>query len=170
VQFYFAAPQPVSQTFLGKNLAYLIFIYLEVLILVFITMLLRVDWRPAQLLETLAVVGICSLYMMAFGNISSVRYPRALTPERVSQGGASSRFQALVFILYPLALAPVFLSYLARYAFDSQTVFVVALALSAVLGAVLYWQAVQSAVKTLAGRREQVLTALSQGEGPVASS
>jgi len=170
VQFYFAAPQPISQTLLGKNFAYLVFIYLEVLILVFITMLLRVDWRPAQLAETLAVVSICSLYMMAFGNISSVRYPRALTPERVSQGGASSRFQALVFILYPLALAPVFLSYLARYAFDSQTVFIVALAFSAILGAVLYWQAVESAVKTLAERREQILTDLSQGEGPVSAT
>lgn len=170
VQFYFAAPQPISQTLLGKNLASLIFIYLEVSILIVITGVLRVGVRPSQWFETLVVVGVCSLYMMAFGNISSVQYPRALTPERVSQGGASSRFQALVFILYPIALLPVFLAYLARYALDSETVFVVVLALAAVLGGVLYWLGMESAVKTVAAKRERILTDLSRGEGPVASS
>ena len=115
-------------------------------------------------------MGICSLYMLALGNISSVQYPRALKPERVSQGGASSRFQALIFILYPLALLPVFLAYLARYAFASQTVFVIILAFAAVLGAVLYWIAMESAVTTVAKHRERMLAELSQGDGPIASN
>ncbi|HJT86195.1 MAG TPA: hypothetical protein VJ732_00020, partial [Bryobacteraceae bacterium] len=121
------------------------------------------------LLETLVVVGICCLYMMAFGNLSSVRYPRALTPERVSQGGASSRFQALVFILYPLALLPVFLAYLARYAFDSQAAFVAVLAFAAAVGVALYWIATESAVATATRQRERILSDLSRGEGPVVS-
>ena len=170
VQFYFAAPQPIWQTLLGKNIASLVFIYLEVLILMAITAALRVGARPGQLFETLIVVAVCSLYFLAFGNISSVQYPRALTPERVSQGGASSRFQALVFFLYPVALLPVFLAYLARYAFDSQTAFAVVLAFAAVLGGILYWLAMESAVKTVATRRERILIDLSRGEGPVASS
>ena len=170
VQFYFAAPQPISQTLIGKNLAALIFIYLEVLILIGITEALRVGLSLGQVLETLVVVAICSLYMMAFGNISSVQYPRALTPERVSQGGASGRFQALVFILYPVALLPVFLAYLARYAFDSETAFAVVLSVAAALGGVIYWLGLESAVKTVAARRERILVDLSRGEGPVASS
>jgi ABC-2 type transport system permease protein len=117
----------------------------------------------------LLVVGISALYMMAFGNISSVQYPRALTPERVSQGGASGRFQALVFLLYPIALTPVFLAYLARYAFESETAFAVILALAAVIGGVLYWFGMESAIKTIATRRERILAELSRGEGPVSS-
>ena len=170
VQFYFAAPQPISQTLLGKNIASLVFIYLEVLILIAITLALRVGVGLGQLIETPVVVGVCSLYMMAFGNISSVHYPRALAPERVSQGGASSRFQALVFILYPAALLPVFLAYLARYALDSETAFAIVLALAAAIGGVMYWLGMESAVKTIAARRERILADLSQGEGPVASA
>ena len=170
VQFYFTAPPPISQTLLGKNVASLIYIYVEVLILIVVTLLLRVELGPRQLIEALVVVGICSLYMMAFGNISSVQFPRALTPERVSQGGASSRFQALVFVLYPAALLPVFLAYLARYAFNSETAFVVVLTIAALIGGAMYWIGLESAVKTVAARRERILADLSQGEGPVVSS
>lgn len=165
--FYFAAPQPLSQVLMGKNVASLFFIYLEVLILTGITMALGYGGGWSVVVETLLVVGVCAVYMLALGNISSVQYPRALSPERVSQGGASGRFQGLIFILYPLALLPVFLAYLARYAFDSQTAFVVVMTIAAVIGGVLYWQAMESAVRTAVKRREQILRELSKGDGPV---
>ena len=170
VQFYFAAPAPVARVLVGKNIASLIYIYLEVAILIVVTEALRVGAGLRSLIETLVVVTICSVYMMAFGNISSVQYPRPLTPERVSQGGASSRFQALIFILYPIALIPVFLAYLARYALDSETAFVAALAIAAIIGAVVYRLGLDSAVQTAASQRERILTDLSRGEGPVSSS
>jgi ABC-2 type transport system permease protein len=170
VQIYFAAPQRIAVTLQAKNIASMIVIYVEVLILAGLTLALRIGVGFGKVVETLLVVAVCSLYMLAFGNISSVHYPRALTPERVSQGGASSRFQALVFILYPLALLPVALAYLARYAFDSQTAFVVALGLAAVLGGFLYWMALESATETANKNRERILQDLSRGEGPVASN
>jgi ABC-2 type transport system permease protein len=164
--FYFAAPQPISKVLMGKNVASLCFIYLEVLILTGITAALGFGgW--SVVVETLLVVGVCAVYMLALGNISSVQYPRALSPERVSQGGASGRFQGLIFILYPLALLPVFLAYVARYAFDSQVVFVFVMAIAAAIGGVLYWQAMESAVRTAVKRREQILQELSKGDGPV---
>jgi ABC-2 type transport system permease protein len=170
VQIYFSAPPRISVTLQAKNIASLIVVYLEVLVLTGLTWALHIGVGFGKVLETWLVVAVCSLYMLAFGNISSVHYPRALTPERVSQGGASSRFQALVFILYPLALLPVFLAYLARYAFDSQTIFVVVLGFAAVLGGSLYWMAMESAVNTASKNRERILTDLSRGEGPVASN
>jgi ABC-2 type transport system permease protein len=133
------------------------------------TMAFRVKFGAGQMLETLVVVAVCSLYMMAMGNICSVQYPRGLNPVRVSQGGASSRFQALIFLLYPVSLTPVTLAYLARYAFNSETVFGVVLGFAAAIGAVVYWIAMESAVKTAVARREQIIQDLSRGEGPVAS-
>ncbi len=170
VQIYFAAPPRISVTLQAKNIASMIFIYVEVLVLTGLTWALRIGVGFGKVVETLFVVAVCSLYMMAFGNISSVHYPRALTPERVSQGGASSRFQALVFILYPLALLPVILAYLARYAFASQTVFVVVLGFAGVLGVFLYRMAMESAVNTASKSRERILMDLSRGEGPVTSN
>ncbi|MEO8597930.1 MAG: hypothetical protein ABI759_31710 [Candidatus Solibacter sp.] len=167
---YFAVPQPLARVFAGKNLAALIFIYLEVFILAAVTTLFGVRFGAAQLLETLIVVAVCALYMLALGNISSVQYPRALNPERVSQGGASSRFQALVMLLYPLSLLPVLLAYLARYGFQSEIAFYAVLAFAAAVGAALYWIALESAVTTALKHRERIVRDLSGNDGPVATS
>lgn len=167
--FYFAAPQPLGKVFAAKNLAALVFIYLEVLILATIITIFGVRLGGAQLLETLLVVGVCSLYMLALGNISSVQYPRGLNPERVSQGGATGRFQALITMLYPLSLLPVLLAYVARWALDSELVFWLVLGFAAMVGGALYWIAMESAVGTAWKQRERIIRELSNAEGPIAS-
>lgn len=169
VQIYFVAPQPLRATLVGKNIASLTFIYLEVGILIAVTSLFHVSFGASQVVETLAVVGVCALYMLAMGNVSSVHYPRALNPTRVSQGGASSRFQALVFMLYPLALIPVGLAYLARYALNSTLAFYAVLVLALAIGAGVYWVAMDSAVTAAIVRREQLVQNLTAAEGPLAS-
>lgn len=169
VQVYFVAPPPIRLTLVAKNIASLIFVYIEVVILGALTQALPLGMGPGKVVETLVVVGVCALYMLAFGNVSSVEYPHALKPERVTRGGASSRFQALVFVLYPLALLPVFLAYLARYALASQIAFAAVLTFAAVLGCVVYWIALDSAVGSAARHRERILQELSGGEGPVAA-
>ena len=48
--------------------------------------------------------------------------------------------------------------------------FVVILAFAAVLGAALYWIAMESVVTTVTKHRERMLAELSQGDGPIASN
>jgi ABC-2 type transport system permease protein len=165
--FYFAAPQPIAQVLVAKNIAVLAAIYLEVAILGAIAALLPVPFGLAQFAETLAVMSVCSVYMLAMGNIASVRYARPLNPERVSQGGASARFQGLVFLAYPLALLPVGLAYLARYAFDSEWAFAIVLTMAAAVAAIVYSVALTSAAAQAARLRELLIQDLSRSEGPV---
>jgi hypothetical protein len=143
---------------------------MEVFILAGITSLFGVNLGIAQLLETLLVIGVCALYMLALGNISSVQYPRGLNPERVSQGGASSRFQALIMLLYPLSLLPVLLAYAARYGFRSDIAFYVILGFAAAVGIALYWIALESAVSSALKHRERIIRDLSNNDGPVATT
>jgi ABC-2 type transport system permease protein len=160
---YFVAPTSIRQTLIGKNVAALLFIYVEVLILTLVTAILRVLPGWGAVTEMLFVVGICSFYMMALGNLSSVNYPRPLTPERATQGArGATRFQGLIFLFYPITLLPVFLAYLARYAFDSQLAFVLVLSIAAIIGGVLYGIAMESAVSTAQHRREEILAELSR--------
>jgi ABC-2 type transport system permease protein len=98
-----------------------------------------------------------------------VQYPRALHAERVSQGGSASRFQGVLFLFYPVALLPVLLAYLARYAFNSALAFWLVLGLAAGIGVAVYKFGLESAVQTAGRRREQILQELSKGEGPVIS-
>jgi ABC-2 type transport system permease protein len=167
--FYFAAPQPISRTLLGKNIACLFFLYMEAIVLTGLTFAVRVNFSLAQAIETFAVIGICATYVMALGNISSVHYPRALSPERVAQSGGGNRAQALVALFYPVVLLPVVLAYIARYAFDSEAAFVLVLSVAAGLAAIFYWLAMDSAVKAATSRRQSIIEELSRGDGPVGS-
>lgn len=164
---YYVAPLPIARVLAAKNLAALVFVYLEAGILVLVTLALRVHLDAVQLLEMAVVLTVSATYMLALGNISSVEYPRALNPERVAQGGATTRMQALIFLLYPLALLPILLAYLARALLNSDLVFWLLIAMAAVIGGVLYWIATESARATAVRRREEILHELTQGEGLV---
>ncbi len=165
--FYFAAPLPLGRVLVGKNLASLIYIYLEVAMVIAVTTALRLSAGWDQAVETLVVMGICASYMLALGNLGSVHYPRGLTGDRVAHGGGRG-FQGFLFLIYPVALLPVGLAYLARYAFESETMFLLVLAIAAIIGAVFYWIALESAVSAGVRRREQIVRELSEGDGPVA--
>jgi ABC-2 type transport system permease protein len=164
--FYFAAPQPISTVLAGKNIAALMYIYLEVAVLVGVTTALRLSSGWQNALETLVAMGVCALYLLAIGNLSSVHYPRGLAPDRAAAGGGRG-MHGLLFFVYPLALVPVGFAYLARYAFDSEWIFALVLAAAAILGGAIYHMAMQSAVHTATARREEIMAELSRGEGPV---
>jgi ABC-2 type transport system permease protein len=164
--FYFAAPQPISTVLAGKNIAALMYIYLEVIVLIAVTTALRLSSGWQNAVETLAAMGVCALYLLAIGNLSSVHYPRGLAPDRSAAGGGRG-VHGLLFLVYPLALLPVGFAYLARYAFDSEWIFGLVLAGAALFGGGVYYMAMQSAVHAATARREQIMADLSRGEGPV---
>jgi ABC-2 type transport system permease protein len=167
--FYFAAPQPISQVLIGKNIAAMAFVYLDVAILSAVVGAFRLTAGWGQVVEALLVVGICAVYMLGLGNMASVNYPRPLNPESVSRGGSSGRSQGLMLMFYPLALLPVFLAYLARWALNSELAFIAVLAIAAVIGGIVYWIGLDSAVTAAGAKREQLFKALTQGEGPIGS-
>jgi ABC-2 type transport system permease protein len=165
--FWYITPQPFAMVLVAKNIASQVPVYLELTILTAISVALRVVPGWGAVGEAFAVAFTCSLYMLAMGNMTSVEYPRALNPERVSQGGSSGRFQAMLLLFYPLALLPAALAFLARYAFASETAFRVTIAAAAVVGAVVYKLTLDSAVAVAGERRERLLATLAASEGPV---
>ena len=98
-----------------------------------------------------------------------MRSPRALNPERVSQGSGGKGMQAFLLLLYPVALIPVLLAYVARYAFSSQAAFALALGFAAAIGGVLYKIGLDSAISAATTHREHLLGELSKGDGPLVS-
>ncbi len=168
VQVYFVAPVPISRALAAKNLAAAMFIFLEIAAVATACSFLRMGISPGKVGEAFLVTAVASLYLLGLGNLSSVHYPRAVSPQRVSAGGAASRVQGLLFFLYPVALLPLFLAFLARYAFQSQLAFYGILVLAAGLGAAVYAMSMESAVHAARNRREIILAELSREEGPVA--
>ncbi len=168
-QVYFSLPVPFSKALAGKNIAAALFICLEVLMVTAVTLLFRIRLEPLKIVEALAVSLTAGLYLLAMGNLSTVHFPRPMSPEKVTQGGAARSLNALVFLFFPIALLPIGLAYWARYVFESEPVFFALLALAAIVGGVFYWIAMDSAVGTALRNREKILAELSRGDGPLIS-
>jgi ABC-2 type transport system permease protein len=167
--FYFATPQSLARVLVGKNIAAAIFVYLDVSILALVVSVFNLAGGWRQVAETMVVVAVCALYLFGLGNIASVNYPRSLNPERVTRGSGAGKAQGLLFLFYPVALLPVVLAYVARWALDSEAAFLVVLALAAGIGGAVYWLGLDSAVMAGYRKREEILNELSKGEGPMAA-
>ena len=169
VQFYFSAPVSMTMILLGKNAAAVLLVLIEVLAIALVCALLYLPVTLVQIAESLAVIGVLTLFLLAIGNLSSLYNPRPVNPAKSFRTAASGRTQALLMLVFPLSLIPVALAYVARYAFQTELAFFGALFIAAAVGAMLYVHAMQTAVQAAEQRKEQIITALSRGEGPIES-
>ncbi len=168
-QIYFLVPLKMSTVLMGKNLAAAFIVFLEIASITVVCTLLRMSVTPIQVLEALAVTGVVTMFLLAIGNLSSVYNPRSVNPAKSFRSAASGRTQAVLMLTFPLALTPVFLAYLARYAFNSEWALFAVLLAGLMLGGVVYFYSMASAVKAAELRKEQIITVLGQGEGPIQS-
>jgi ABC-2 type transport system permease protein len=169
VQIYFSAPVKTTTVFLGKNLAAGFLVLLEIAAISSVCALLRLPLSMVQVAEAFSVACVLTLFLLAIGNLSSLYNPRSVNPAKSFRTAASGRTQALLMLAFPVSLIPVALAYLARYAFHTELAFFGVLLVAAALGGIVYSFAMDSAVKLANERKEQVITALSRGEGPIES-
>jgi ABC-2 type transport system permease protein len=168
-QIYFLVPLKMSTVLMGKNLAAAFIVFLEIASITVVCALLRMSITPRQVLEAASVSCVITIFLLAIGNLSSVYNPRSVNPAKSFRSAASGKTQAALMLTFPLALMPVFLAFLARYAFSSEWAFFGVLLAGLMLGVVVYSYSMTSAVKTAELRREQIMTVLGQGEGPIQS-
>lgn len=166
-QIYFLAPVAFSRVMIAKNLSALFFIVLEISMIAVVCGLLGMPLRPRTLAESFGVAAVISIFLLAAGNQLSIRQPRAMNPAASFRSGTAGRVQAILFLIYPIAFLPVGLAYLARYAFSSEAAFFGVLAMDAAIGAVVYKLSLDSSVAAAERLKEQMVTALSRGDGPI---
>lgn len=166
-QIYFLAPIPFSKVLIGKNLGAILFILLEICAVTLVCALLGMPLNPLKLGEAFGVAAVVSLFLLCAGNLMSVRHARGVNPDSSFRSGAAGRLQAILLVVYPVAFLPAALAYLARYAFDSELAFFAVLAVDAAAGVLVYRIALDSAVESAAMFRENIVTALSSGDGPI---
>jgi ABC-2 type transport system permease protein len=163
-QFYFLAPVPFPRVLMAKNIAAAFFIALEIAMITFVCALLRMPLGIQRLAEAILVAGVVCLYLLSAGNLQSVRAARGVNPTASFRAGAVGRIQAMLFVVYPIAFAPIALAYLARYAFASQLAFYGVLAVDAAVGMLLYRMALESATATAERIKEKMVASLSAGQ------
>jgi ABC-2 type transport system permease protein len=168
-QFYFLAPVPFWRVLVGKNLSAVFFILVEISAVTIVCACLGMPLNPVRLAEAYSVAAVLTIFLLGAGNLLSVHQARAVNPATSFRTGAAGRVQAMLFVIYPVASIPAGLAYLARWAFDSEAAFFLVLAFDAAVAIVVYRIALQSAVEAAERIKEQMITALSAGDGPIAS-
>jgi ABC-2 type transport system permease protein len=169
IQIYFLVPVRLSQVLTAKNIASMFFVFLEITAIALVCGVMRFPIGPGKLVEAYLVAAIVSVFLISIGNLTSVYNPRSMNPNKSFRSSAGGRTQALLVLLFPLAMLPVALAYLARYAFDNGVAFYSVLLVAAVLGGIFYTISMDSAVAAAGRRKERMIAALSRGEGPVES-
>jgi ABC-2 type transport system permease protein len=165
VQGYFTWPVRMRDVLLAKNLTVVSMLIPQILLMSVIARFFHLPAGPGKVIETMVVMIVSSLYWLAMGNISSVRIPRASNPEKLNQ--MANKMQALTIWSAPFLLFPVALAYWCRWFFENELVFAGVMAIAAIIGAVFYWVALDSAVRTAVERRESILLALTESDGPL---
>ncbi len=166
-QIYYLLPAPFSKVLIGKNVAATIFVALEVLLVATVCAIFRMPLTIPAVAESICVAMVMTTFLLAAGNLGSTYYPRPVSPSQSWRSSSAGRVQAAFVVLYPVLSIPVGLAYLARYAFDREWAFWVTLAFAAGLAAIVYSIALESAVERAEKNREQFVTALAAGDGPV---
>lgn len=167
VQVYYVMPVPISSVLLAKNISATFFVFLEITMVAIVCALLRLPLTASMIAESFSVAFVLTVFLLAIGNLMSVRSPRPIDPAQSWRRSSAGRVQAFLLVVYPAAAAPVMLAYAARYAFDSQIAFYATLLFDLAIGGIFYWIAMESSVNASHRLKEEIVTLLSQGEGPV---
>jgi ABC-2 type transport system permease protein len=168
-QFYFLAPVPFSRVLIGKNLSAAFFILLEISAVTVVCACMGMPLHAARLAEAYAVAAVLTMFLLGAGNLLSIHQARAVNPSTSFQRRPAGRTQAMLLVIYPVALIPAGLAYLARWATGSEEAFFGVLAFDAVVAMIVYRIALQSAVEAAERLKESMITALSAADGPIAS-
>jgi len=166
VQAYFTMPIPLATVLRAKNIAAVFFILLELSMVSLFCALFRMPVNLSNIGQAFAVTLVFATFLLAFGNLLSVRYPKAINPGQSWRSGAVARAQAFLLFLYPLAAAPIVLAFGAQFAFESQWAFYGVLLLDFLIGLIVYSIALESAVHTAENTKEFIVLTLTQSEGP----
>ena len=166
-QAYLVTPVTLRSAFLAKNLTALTFVLLEVTIVGLVCMVFRLPLSFAKTFPAYLISILMTFTMMSAGNLTSVYYPQPMNPQKTMRSRPGAKTQGLLMAIFMLAAGMSGLAYLAEYAFDSRVAFYGALGVLAIIVGITYRISLDSAVEAAYSRRELLIAALSQNEGPV---
>lgn len=167
VQAYFVMPIRLRTVIVAKNVTAVLALLAEIVMVTVALSVLRIRFPLAKIPEAFACALMITLFLVAIGNLASVKSPRAMDPSSSWRQASAGRIQGLMVLFYPLLLAPVGLAYLARYAFERELAFYLVLLSGYVVAAATYWVALDSAVEIAEKERERIVAALSAAQGPI---
>jgi ABC-2 type transport system permease protein len=166
-QNYFALPLSLRTVLIGKNVAALIWFYIEFLAIVLMCLLFRIPMSVSLFLEAFVLMNVFAVFLLAIGNMISTRNPSPVNPSQSWRKTSAGSVQAYLFLIYLGFAIPIGLAFLARYAFEGEWAFYAVMLVNFLVGTVVYAVALDSALQHAAAHRESLIDTLSGTENPI---
>jgi ABC-2 type transport system permease protein len=161
-QIYFTAPMSLMPVLWAKNIAAILFVSLQWLLVLAVLTILRVPVSPLSAANAITSEIVILVYLLAAGNLSSITLARAVDPRQTMRKQAGGRMQAWTFLCALFMASLGGLAFLAHWATGSYLASFAVLAVEFAIGCVVYWVSLQSAVAKALARREEMIGALSR--------
>lgn len=166
-QAYYVLPVRFSTVLLAKNLTAGLFIVVEILLVCVATRIFGIKMGAQELMESLATVLVFAAFLLSIGNLTSVRYAKAVDATNPWRGRGSGKAGGWLMLVYLVVAPAAVLAHLARYAFDSELAFFAVLGAAFLIAVLTYIVTFDSAMEAADKGRERFLAALSEGEGVI---
>lgn len=168
-QAYFVCPVRLRTAIVAKNIVALFFVLLEVSLIALVCVVFRLPMPMTKAVPAYLICTLTTILLMAAGNLTSVYFPRAMTPSTTMRSRPPAKTQGLLMLIFLVASMLGGLAYLAEYAFDTPAAFYIVIAILGFVASATYWVSLDTAVQAAFDRRELLISALSQNESPVSA-
>jgi ABC-2 type transport system permease protein len=159
-KLYFLAPVKGSSVLIGKNLAAICIMSVQIVVIMVIFSVFNGRFNPVALLNAGFAFAIAAPLSLALGNYLSVLYPRAVDFSKVYGRSYSSISQFVMFLDIPLMAVIVGAGPLLGWILNSEGVTYAVFGIEAVLAAVVYRVTIGNAGRLMDGRAESFLQSL----------
>lgn len=161
-QIYFVAPTSLKPVLWAKNIAAIVFVLLQWLVVLLVLAVVRFPVTPLSAVTSMITELVILVYFLAAGNLSSVNLARAVNPRQTLRKQAGGKMQAFMFFCTLCIFVLGGLAYLARWATGRYAASFAVLFVEFAIGCVVYSISLQTAVERAIERREAMIEALSR--------
>ena len=168
-QIYFVVPIPLKLAVRAKNVAAAIFIGMQFLAVLILAIIFRVAVNPLSIATGIGASAVVTVYLIAVGNLTSVRMARPIDPAQTFKKQAGAKMQLWLIGCSLGTYLLVGFAFLAQWAFRSDAALLGILLLEFVIGVIVYKIATDSALAHGLRNREQLVDALSKGASPISA-
>ena len=166
-QIYFVAPIPFKTVMMAKNLAAILFLAIQSLGVLIVVALVRIPITAFNVVSALIAAAVVGLFFISAGNLSSIAMARPSDPKQTFRKQSGGKMQLWLLLCSLMMFLLLGLAFLAQLAFGRDGALLGVLAVELLIGLVIYYVALDSAVERGLRDREQLIDALSKGAAPI---
>lgn len=166
-QAYFVTPVALSVVLRAKNLTAIFFVILQSTVILLVAFVARAPISRMSVASGILASAVVTVFLLAAGNFTSLSMPRPIDPRQTFKKQAGAKMQIWLLACSLGLFVLVGFAFLARYALNSDSVFLLVLIFEFLVGLIVYHLGLQSAVERGLRNSETVVELLSRSSSPV---